>query len=84
MVLNQKKDLIHCQISTERFLVIYSINNVRTVYNIIRICVKFSDSIPDSESGNVEEDLRLALSVQKKNFHKKNSMKRKAESLGNN
>ncbi|KAM8719044.1 hypothetical protein ACLKA7_011707 [Drosophila subpalustris] len=41
------------------------------------------DSVPDSASGDVEEELRLALMAQKKVFHKKNSLKRKAESQEN-
>ncbi|KAL7724451.1 hypothetical protein ACLKA6_000187 [Drosophila palustris] len=41
------------------------------------------DSIPDSASGDVEEQLRLALMAQKKNFHKKQYLKRKADSQEN-
>ncbi|KAM8701319.1 hypothetical protein ACLKA7_017715 [Drosophila subpalustris] len=41
------------------------------------------DTVPDSASGDVEEELRLALMTQKKVFHKKNSLKRKAESQEN-
>ncbi|KAM8714587.1 hypothetical protein ACLKA7_000029 [Drosophila subpalustris] len=37
------------------------------------------DSIPDSSSGDVEEDLRLALMAHKKNYCKKKYLKRKAE-----
>ncbi|KAM8718237.1 hypothetical protein ACLKA7_000939 [Drosophila subpalustris] len=36
------------------------------------------DSIPDSASGDVEEELRLALMVQKKTFHKKQYLKRES------
>ncbi|KAL7723471.1 hypothetical protein ACLKA6_002494 [Drosophila palustris] len=42
------------------------------------------DSIPDSASGDVEEELRLALMVQKKTFHKKQYLKRKADLQENN
>ncbi|KAL7745031.1 hypothetical protein ACLKA6_007293 [Drosophila palustris] len=41
------------------------------------------NSNPDTASGDVEEELRLALMAQKKIFHKKNSLKRKTESQEN-